>query len=281
MKKIKNILFSALLGFLFISITSCDGGIGDAPTAGSDLTNSALIVGWGNPIVTESYFQDIGILNNTYPINILGGGSGQPTTSDITVTISVNAAETTATEGNEYTLPNTTVTIPAGQTIGQVPVNVNTGAFNLTQPTKLVLDATITQNGVVVSQTEGVQVINFVGCKSTLADYDYEVTITSSSGSVYGPHIEPLTMESVNSFLTYSAGTWDPPLNPGHGVRFGDICGTLTMPAHQGLVDIYSNDVTPKGTATVDANGNFTLNYTIDFSSGPRDYKAVYIRQIN
>lgn len=279
MKNIKKILFSALLSFLFASNISCEGGIGDDELAGSDLTNSPLIVGWGNPIVTESYFEDLGILNNNYPINILGGGDGQPTTGDVTVTFSIDAAKTTATEGNEFTIPSTTATILAGTTIGPVSVDVNTAAFNPTEPTKLVLNATTTQAGVVVSQTEGVQTINFVGCKSTIADYTYEVTITSSTGGEYGPYIETITMESVNNFMTYSAGTWDPPLNPGHGIRFGDICGTLTLPAHQGLVDIYSNDVTPKGTATLDENGNFTLNYTISFGSGPRDYKAVYIRQ--
>jgi hypothetical protein len=278
MKKIKNILFSVLISTVFIAITSCSGGIGEN-LPGGDTTDGPIIVGWGKPIVTESYFSDLGTLNNVYPINILGGSTGRATTSDITLTISVDASSTTAIDGAEYSIPSTSVTIPAGTTIGLVPININTGSFNLTQPTKVVITVTTSSAGVVVSATENVQTINFVGCQSAIADFSYEMTVTSSTGAVYGPVIETVLMESVNSFMTYSAGTWAPPLNPGHGIRFEDICGTLTMPAHQGLVDVYSNDVTPRGTGTVDADGNFTLRYTIDFAAGARDYTAVYIKQ--
>ncbi|WP_338408243.1 hypothetical protein [uncultured Flavobacterium sp.] len=273
MKKIKIILFFVLIA----TLASCSGGIGD-DLPGADYTNSPTIIGWGKPIVTESYFTDLGILNNTYPVNILGGGDGSPTTTDISVTISVDQAKTTAISG-EYSIPSTTVTIPAGSKIGLVPINVNTASFSATEPTKVVLNVTTSSNGAVVSATENTQTINFVGCKSTIANYTYLMTVTSSTGAVYGPVIETVLMESVNSFMTYSAGTWNPPLNPGHGIRFEAICGTLSMPAHQGLVDVYSNDVTPIGTATVDQNGNFTLRYTIGFAAGPRDYTAVYIRQ--
>lgn len=278
MKKIKIILFTILIGSTFF--TSCSEGIGDSPTiAGSELTGSPIIIGWGNPTVTESYFSDIGTLNNTYPLNVIGGGNGSPTTSDITVTLSVDTANSTAVEGNEFTFPSSSVTIPAGSIIGLVPINVNTGAFNPGSPTQVIINAVTTSNGVVVSSSAEKLVINFVGCKSTLADYTYEMTVTSSTGSVYGPVTETILEESVNSFMTYSVGTWSPPLNPGHGVRFSDICGTLSMPSVQELADMYSNEVTPKGSATVDENGNFTLRYTIGFGAGPRDYTAVYIRQ--
>lgn len=278
MKKIKIILSTILLGSAFF--TSCSEGIGDSmDIEGSNITNSPIIIGWGNPSVTESYFSDLGTLNNTYPLNVIGGADGSPTTSDITVTLSVDTANSTAVEGNEFTFPSSTVTIPAGSIIGLVPININTGAFNATEPTQVIINATTTSDGVVVSSFAQKLVMNFVGCKSTLAAYTYKMTVTSSTGAVYGPVIETILEEGVNNFMTYSVGTWSPPLNPGHGIRFSDICGTLTLPSKQELADTYSNEVTPKGTATVDENGNFTIRYTIAFGAGPRDYTAVYIRQ--
>jgi hypothetical protein len=276
MKKIKLILFSAVISSFFF--TSCNELDSDT-LEGSDLTdggNSTLIVGWANATVTESYFSDIGILDNSYPVDVLGGSDGSPTTSNIDLTITVDAS-TTATAGNEYVLNTTSVTIPAGSSFAGVPVGINTGGFNPTQPTKLVLNVAVSVNGVVVSDAAKQMTINFVGCQSTLADFTYAVTITRDDGAETN-FTEGLTMESVNNFLTHSVGLWSPPLNPGHGVRFGDICGSLSMETQE-LADMYSNAVTPVGGATVDANGNFTLKYIISFGSGDRTYTAEYTRQ--
>lgn len=244
---------------------------------GSNTTNSALIVGWGKSSVTESYFSDIGVLNNAYPINILGGGDGTPSTSAIDVTLSVDPSST-AIDGGEYSIPSTSFTIPAGSSFAMVPIDINTGLFNATTPSKVVINVATSTNGVVIDALAGQMTINFVGCQSDIANHTYMMTVTSSTGGQYGPVLETVLMESVNNFMTYSAGTWDPPLNPGHGVRFEDICGNLTIPS-QGLVDVYSNSVTAHGPSTVQPNGDFTLNYTIGFGSGPRDYVATYIKQ--
>ncbi len=276
MKKIKNILFSVLLSSSFIAITSCSGGIGDANLAGSDLTNSALIVGWGKASVTESYFTDIGVLNNEYPLNILGCGYGTPYKSDITLTLSVDASST-AIDGDEYTIPSASFTIPAGSSFAMVPVNVNTGSFNATAATKVVINVVASSNGVVVSNAAKQMTINFVGCKSDIASFTYEVT-TIGRGRQYGPHLETVTEESVNSFLTASVGYWDPTLNPGHGIRFSAICGVLTIP-QQDLADTYSNEVGPLGTAVVEANGDFVLKYYISLSGVNEAMTATYIRQ--
>lgn len=276
MKKIKLILFSAVISSFFF--TSCNELDSDT-LEGSDLTNggkSPIIVGWADATVTESYFSDIGVLDNNYPIDVLGTTDGSPTTSDIEISIAVDAS-TTATDGNEYILSSNTVSIPAGSSFAGVPIGINTGGFNPTQPTKLVLNITTSVNGVVVSDHAKQMTINFVGCQSTLADYQYQVVITRDDGRQVTFN-EGLTMESVNNFLTHSVGTWVPPLNPGHGVRFSDICGSLSM-QNQELADMYSNSVKPVGGATVDANGNFTLKYTISFGSGDRTYTASYTRQ--
>jgi hypothetical protein len=277
MKKIKNILFSVLTSSVFIAITSCSGGIGDN-LPGGDTTLGPVIIGWGQPAVTESYFSDIGTLNNLYPLVITGGSDGSPTVSDIVVTLSVDTANSTAVEGNEFTFPSSSVTIPAGTTVALVPININTGGFNATAPTQVVVNAVTTSGGVVVSSAAQKLVIKFVGCQSSLASYTYLVH-TVGRGKEYGPVLETITETSVNSFTTYSVGYWGfSPFNIGNGVKFNDICGTLSV-AKQDLADYYSNEVGPIGTSTVDENGNFELNYYISLSGLNVPMKGTYIRQ--
>jgi len=282
MKKIKLILFSAIISSLFF--TSCTE-LNSVDLPGADITNGGnapTIVGWGQATVSESYFSDIGTLNNNYPIDVLGTADGSPTKTDITLTITVDAA-TTAISGGEYTLPSTSVTIPAGSSFAGVPVDLNTGSFNLTAPTLLVLNVSTSVNGVVVSEAAKQMRITFVGCKSTLAASTYDVSITRrNTGSVVTRTGVSLTVLGVNYFETEYVGTW--PLSP--GVQFSDICGDLFMVSHD-LAAQYSNQVTGAGganglTGSVDANGNFTLTYSITGESsvsGPWGiYDAVYTK---
>ena len=276
MKKIKIIWLPVLLTVVFF--ISCSEGIGDSmDKEGSNYTSSPVIIGWDKSSVSENYFSDIGTLINQYPINILGGGDGYPTTGDIVINLSVDTENSTAEDGKEFSFPYSSVTIPAGSSYALVPININTGAFNPSGPTNVVINASTSTDGVVVSAFAQTMTITFVGCKSDLASYSYMVT-TEEEGYSYGPYLETLTEESVNSFLTYSVGTWDPPLNPGHGIRFEDICGTLKIPKQQ-LADLYSIEVGPLGTTTVDENGNFVLNYYIDFWGEIVPIKSTYIRQ--
>lgn len=274
MKKLKLILFVFVIAFSF---TSCE--LNDESTIdGHDLTaNETKIVGWGNSAITESYFEDLGTIDKNYPIDVLGGGDGSPTSSDIAISISVNNVETTATN-NEYTLSVTSATISAGQTYGNMPIGINTGNFSPSEPTKLVLDISTSVDGVVVSDLAKTLTINFVGCQSEIANFSYMVTIVREDGATYGPAVETVTMESVNNFLTYSVGSWASPLNPGHGIRFGDICGSLTIP-DQTLADMYSNAVKGLSTATVDENGSFILKYSINFAAGGLNHTATYTKQ--
>ncbi len=273
MKNLKLILFVFAIA---LSFTSCE--LNDESTIdGHDLTTGSKIVGWGSTAISESYFEDLGTIDKNYPIDVLGGGDGSPTSSDIAVSISVNMAETTAVNG-EYTLNVTNATIPAGQTYGNMPIGINTGNFSPSEPTKLVLDITTSVDGVIVSDLAKQLTVNFVGCQSEIANFSYMVTTVRNDGATYGPVLQNVVMETVNNFLTHSVGTWSPPLNPGHGIRFGDICGTLTIP-DQALADMYSNDVKGLSTATVDENGNFVLKYSIGFSAGDRTYTATYTKQ--
>jgi hypothetical protein len=279
MKKIKLILFSALISSLFF--TSCTE-LNSDELAGSDLTNggkASTIVGWAKATVTESYFSDIGILNNNYALAVLGTTDGSPTTDDITLTIAVDAA-TTAINGDEYSIPNTSVIIPAGSSFAGVPVDIDTGSFNLSEPTLLVLNVSTSVKGVVISDASQQMRITFVGCKSTLDASTYDVTITRrNTGAVVTKTGVVLTALGVNYFETPFVGHW--PLEP--GVRFTAICGKLFMASHD-LAATYSNQVTAAGganglTGSVDDNGDFTLTYSIEGGSNPFGiYDAVYTK---
>jgi predicted small secreted protein len=276
MKKIKLILFSAIISSFFF--TSCTE-LNSDELAGSDITTGGkgpTIVGWAQATVSESYFSDIGTLNNNYPVDVYGTSDGSPTTADITLTISVDAATTA--NGGEYSLPTTSVTIPAGTSFAGVPVDVNTGSFNLTKPTVLVLNVSTSVNGVVVSEALKQMKITFVGCKSTLAASTYDVKITRrNTGAVVTRTGISLTTLGVNYFETPYVGTW--PLSP--GVQFTDICGDLFMESHD-LAAQYGNQITGAAGAnglagTVDSNGNFTLTYNISLGTWGI-YDAVYTK---
>lgn len=278
MKKIKLLLVIVAIGLSFF--TSCKT---EDTIEGSDYSESALVVGWSSSTITESYFTDIGTLNNTYPVNILGGGDGSPTTKDITIKLTVDAS-TTATDGAEYSLPGNSFTIPAGSTFASIAVNVNTGGFNSTQPTKLVLNIETSENGVVVSSLAEQFTINFVGCKSLIGNSSYAVTTVREDGATVSRGVEVIITESVNSFWTKSVGLWTTNnfLNgsqpSGRGIKFEDICGTLTIPKHD-LGNHYTNEVGGTGTATVKGNGDFVLKYYIMFSGVPTKYTSTYIKQ--
>ncbi len=272
MKLIK--IFLLLLIVSFVSCTTEDNTV--------DISNGPNIVSFDKTSYTESYFEDLGIIDKEYPVNVYPSGDGIATDKDVTVNFAVVADETTAVSG-EYVLNTTSLTIPKGDLFAQLPIGINTANFDPNEPTKVVIEMTTSTDGFVVNSLRSKMTINFVGCQSDLANYTYSVVCTREDGAVYGPAIEPLTMESVNSFLTYSVGSWSSPLNPGHGVRFQDICGTLTIP-DQDLADMYSNNVTAAAGPNhlggyVDADGNFTLKYKISFSSGDLKHTAVYTRQ--
>jgi len=277
MKNFKLLLILATLAFVF---TSCDD---ESSIDGHDITGSSRIVGWSSPIVTESYFTDLGTINKNYPIDVLGGGDGSPTTQDISFAISVNTAETTATNG-EYTLNATSAIISAGDTFGNLSIGINTPNFSPTAPTKLVLDLETSVAGVVVSSLAKQMTINFVGCQSEVGNHTYQVTTVREDGNTKDRGVEVIITDSVNSFWTKSVGVWGTNvyLNgvsaESRGVKFTDICGTLTIPKHS-LGDHYSNEVGGLSTTTVDEDGNFKLKYYIMFDGEPTNYTSTYTKQ--
>ena len=246
------------------------------------IENSAYIIGFAKKTENESYFEDEGAVVKNYPVSILGGNSGNPTTSDVAVSFTVDPSST-AVAGNEYNSTTSSFVIPAGENYGTIPVTINTGGLDPDTPTFLKLNLT-SSTGSVISDLNGSLTINFVGCQSQVATFTYDVTtIRISDNALQAQQVETITMESVNVFRTASVGPYGPGNTAGgsiggtEGFTFNDVCGEITVES-QNLVSLYSNQVF--GSGSVDpVTGDIEITYTITFGTGDRVYTSTYVKQ--
>ncbi len=89
--------------------------------------------------ITQNYVRNS--LTQTDVANLQINLVGAPQTSPVTVTVEADP-ESTAVAGVHYTLENNTVTIPAGEVIAQLPVNVLTGNIDPSETPDLILKIT-------------------------------------------------------------------------------------------------------------------------------------------
>ena len=282
MKKLNKLLLLLAIPFL---VTSCL--VDDELDNG--LAESKYIVGFKDNVAVESYFSDIGAIQKEYPLEVLGGNAGLATTTNNVVSYVVDTAASSATEGVEFDFVNTSgqLTIPAGSSFAMFPLLINTGGFNLTQPTVLVLKLTsLSDSNSVISANHETLTVTFVGCQSTVNASMYSLLVTRDDGATYNQGTEAITLTSVNNFKTVTTGGWAAGAiaPPDQGFNFVDICGKITVP-NQGLCqNYYSNQVTGvTGTngahGEVLANGDIKISYKITFTAGDRTYTNYYTKQ--
>ncbi|HEU0136971.1 MAG TPA: hypothetical protein VFQ50_06740 [Flavobacterium sp.] len=243
------------------------------------------IVGFGTNFESVAYFEDEGVVDRTFPINLIGLGNGQVSDQPIEITYTIDTENSTATEGVEFDFADSTgkVIIPAGGTFGMFPLKVNTGNFNPTEKTQLVLKLTDASGETVVGAQYDTLSIVFVGCQSTLAG-TYTLVVTNNiNGFVRTYASEDIDMTDVNTFHTESTGTWLLGTMPvsDQGFQFIDICGEITVP-EQNLFDYYSNLVRGISSDGVDGHvideNSFEITYEITFAAGNQNYTGVYTR---
>lgn len=276
MKKIIVLLALAVVGFSCSDDSNLpDASFGDTPR----------VVGFLKTTQNVPFFEDEGVVLKEFPFDVLGTGDGAPYNESITLTYAVNTAATTAVAGVEYDWVNTssTVTIPAGQSFGLLPLNINTGNFNPVAKTSLVLDITaVDQDGFVISNQNKQLTINFIGCLSLLEGL-YTVVVTRGDGVSATYTNETVTLVDVNYFKTRTTGTWAAgAIAPDQGYNFTDICGDISVASQSLAQGYYSNTVkglTTDGTdgEVIDAN-NFKVTYEISFAAGNQTYTNVYTR---
>lgn len=280
MKTFKIILSAFVLSFLAVSCLVDD-------EADVNFGNGPYVIGFKSDVAIETYFTDEGTVTKEYPVNVLGGSDGTLIDKDITVTYEIDPSST-AVEGNEFDFVTTggSLTIPAGQSFVGFPLKINTGNFNPTEKTELILTLTATSSDdAVVSAINNKLSITFVGCLSVINEFTYDVVTTRSDGAVYNVSTESFTVLGVNEFLSESTGGFGPggvrgsyvPPAPYNGFKFVDVCGELTIPS-QNLIGYYSNLV--YGTGSVDpVTGDIIFHYTITFSDGNSEFESVFTKQ--
>lgn len=281
MKKLKLVLFAVALATLNFSCLVDDSTGEDELNAFGE---SNFIVGFTNGTALLSYFEDVGAINQEFPINFLGGQEGN-LTSDLTITYSIDPAST-ATEGQEFDFVDTSgsVMIAAGNSFAQFPLLVNTGGLDPNVPTELILNLDTVSGAPAVISSLGDQLkITFVGCQSALNNFTYSVVSTRSDGVTVNHGVADIRLVGPNTLKTRTTGPWA--LNSiadDTGLTFTDVCGDLNIDA-QNLMETYSNQVTGTNLAGPDgqvdmATGDFSFEYEITFSSGPLTHIDVYTR---
>jgi len=247
-----------------------------------DFSNGPKVVGFATGVQTVPYFEDEGVVLRHFPMNLIGTANGQPSETDIVVSYTVDPAST-ATDGVEFNMVETTgtITIPAGSTFGEFPIEVNTGQLNPTQKTELILNLTTSSEGSVVGAQYSKLRIVFVGCLSQLAG-NYQVVISTTAGTSTRTN-EVVTLTDINTFRTkyvgrYVFGTFNPA-----GYTFVDICGEISLPADQTLGG-FSNGVYgieaygPGIDGIVTSPTRFEVKHNIEFATGDQTQNYVYTR---
>lgn len=250
------------------------------------LVEGPKVVGFQSGFGSISYFEDLGVQDASFAIDVLANGNGRVTTTDLVVTYEVDLVNSTAVEGVEFDFadPSRKVTIKAGTRNTTVDLKVNTDSFNPVAKTALILKI-VSVTGANISNNLGSIEINFVGCNSLLGSATggpYNVTHTSATGAVRSYTGEFITLLEPNTFRTNSTGTFAPTTpagSTGRGYDFVDICGEITIPNQQ-LFRFYSNTV--DGTDAYDgldgivtSPTSFTTKYVV---SSQTSFTSVYTR---
>ncbi|RZJ34349.1 MAG: hypothetical protein EOO51_10110 [Flavobacterium sp.] len=265
-----------LLSFVFIvaAALSCTN---DSNLPGDSFGEGPKIVGFGTSLEAISYFSDEGVVEKSFPVNLIGLGNGQTSSEPIVVNYTVDTEASTAVEGVEYDFGDATgsITIPAGGTFGMLNLNVHTGSFNPDVPTQLVLKLTSASGETVVGAEESTLTVKFVGC---LADLEGTYTITlkrESTGAVSTQTNQHIVQTGTNQFRTENTGSFTPGQAPDpnrQGFNFTVLCGEIVVPS-QGLFDNqYSNEVVGVPMTTGDYVG--FEGHVIDANSFIIRYKA-------
>lgn len=289
MKKLLSILFVASLAFV-----SCN----DDETQSFD--ESPYLVGFNTDSKSASYVVDGQDYDLNVPVSLLGGQTGNPVSSDVTVSYMFNADESTAVLGNEFDFVNAgnSAVIMADEFTANIPMvihttNMGTGVENAKT---IVLDLVETDNASVVVASQYKQiVITLYGLCYSANQGMYDLTVTAlDSGSVYPmPDEEIFATDQSGYYLTNSTGPYNARGLFGSGAQlssstpgfyYTEVCGAITMET-QNLAGVYSNIVTQSAAqaaaSMVADDGTITIEYSVWFTNNTveRPYRGVYTPQ--
>jgi hypothetical protein len=268
----------ALLAFAIVGASCSDSSNLPDENFGS----TPRVVGFLKTTQNVPFFTDEGVVLKEFPFDVLGTSDGSLYNQDLTITYSVDPSST-AVAGVEFDWVNAAsqVVVPAGSSFGMLPLNINTGNFNPTAKTTLVLNMTaVDKEGFVISNQNSQVKINFIGCLSELAG-TYTVVVTRGDGVVRTYTNEVVELVDVNYFKTTTTGQWAAgTIAPDQGYNFTDICDDISVNDQHLAQEYYSNTVkglTTDGTdGEVTSSTSFKVTYEISFAAGNQVYTNVY-----
>ena len=265
-----------------------------------DFKSGTHIVGFKNKVSSYIYTgTDVNPVQISEPIDLIGGGDGTPSDSNIAVQFSIDPSST-AIQGTDYTINATgnQVTIPAGSDFVLLPITINPTALPGNTPRTIKINLTqVSSSNAVISDSDKQITITIAKCESDLAgNYTLQVT-RIDNGTVYNFSSETITSTgTLGEYVTSSTGPYGPIAfgglddltddgAPRNGFIFNDVCQTISI-SEQNLGDYYSNLVygNPDETneVTLDPGTgevvSIEMTYTVTFNAGPRKYRAIYTK---
>jgi hypothetical protein len=242
----KKIILTSLLAMVLFSCEDKD------PIVADTFGTQPKVVGFSKSVENAAYFSNVGAVPLNLAVSQIGlAGVGKLTEAPITVNFSVDLANSTATEGTEFSFAGTsrTITIQPGSTLTTIPLLVNTGSLNPTQKTQVVINLTSSSDGVVSFKNKSVKVV-FVGCVTNLQG-NYSATLPTRTVTV--TKIAPNVYEC-DAFPFFTTKYW---------WQFSDVCKDLTMTdwRFQGSNALFKtgSGSLPEG-VVITPSGNLTFN---------------------
>ncbi|MFJ1329082.1 hypothetical protein [Capnocytophaga canimorsus] len=241
MKKSLKIIF-VLLGAFLLKSCLLDDNV-------TDFGKGPIVVEFAKKETSQNFLKDDSGKIYDYKIQVqYFGGNNEPLKEPVKLTVEVSDLST-AKEGVEFSIPNKEVVIPAGSSVGEFMVKVNSAQLDSENPKKMVLQI-VNSSQTVSNNKKTTGVVLQAICPSDLAgDYVYlngnerEVTIKSTGEGTY-------SVSADNAFRGK------------YSFEISDVCGKLKVTGGF-LKD--NHGIALSGHGNVDeTTGNITIHYTAD-----------------
>ncbi len=274
MKKLKYILLFIIAVSLF---NSCESVVqtGDV----YDIKDGKNLVMFAKTKIAATQIAESG--EYATPVKVkLEGPTTANVSGDLQVTVSVDAAASTAVEGTHYRLDNAAVVLKKSENyIGLVNFTMLTAGIQtpLDESPVLVLNVNaVSGDGKVINSGKPVKVTLNYACPSELQG-NYTVVVLRDGGVITPYTNVTITKTGIGIYRTSEVGHW-PASSLGYtpGFTFSDVCGVLDVP-QQNLVEAYGNQVQSTEPGSVDYdNGVLHIVYSISSSGWSSVYDCTY-----
>ena len=243
MKAIYKFKFLLLALLSLITVSCLDDSV-------TDFGKGPVVVQFPASELSQNFLQDGSgtVYDFEIPVQYFGGDN-TPLSKDVTLTVGINSELTTATEGFEFSLSETSFIIPAGSNSAMVSLKVNSANLDSSDPKIVALEildsseSASNNRGIILLTLQGICPSNLAGSYAYTAGNGKDVTITETGTGTY-------SVSNDNAF------------GGNYPIYISDLCGTLTITGGY-LADNFGIPVSGSGSVSEDGN-TITLIYTVD-----------------